>query len=103
MLSSVAGELDFIEELRLRRWARQHYVTRSQREVAWHPVILDEMDRKDLEMNEVDEVVERAPPHGPSPEAVGIGIGIGLGMGMGGRGGGGMGRGGGDYNRGTGY
>jgi hypothetical protein len=57
MLSSVAGELDFIEELRLRRWARQHYVARSQRDVDWHPIILEEMDRKDLEMDEADEVV----------------------------------------------
>jgi len=56
MLSSVAGEVDFIEELRLRRWARQHYVPPGQRDVAWHPVILDEMDRKDLEMNEADVV-----------------------------------------------
>ncbi len=26
MLSSVAAEVDFIEELRLRRWVREHYV-----------------------------------------------------------------------------
>jgi hypothetical protein len=57
MLSSVAGELDFIEELRLRRWARLHYVSRGQRDLTWHPVILDEMDRKDLEKSEADEVV----------------------------------------------
>jgi hypothetical protein len=54
MLSSVAGELDVIEEFRLRRWARQHYVPRHQRDEAWHPVILDEMDRKDLEVNEAE-------------------------------------------------
>lgn len=53
MLSSVASEVDFIEELRLRRWAREHYVPRNQREMSWHPVILDEMDRKDSEMAEV--------------------------------------------------
>ena len=57
MLSSVAGELDFIEELRLRRWARQHYVARGHRDLTWHPVILDEMDRKDLEKSVADEVV----------------------------------------------
>jgi hypothetical protein len=50
MLSSVVAELDFIEELRLRRWARENYVPQSQRQFSWHPVILDEMDRKDLEM-----------------------------------------------------
>lgn len=54
MLSSVGAELDFIEELRLRRWAREHYVPRGQRERSWHPVILDEMDRKELEMTEAE-------------------------------------------------
>ncbi|HWG47943.1 MAG TPA: hypothetical protein VN688_34590 [Gemmataceae bacterium] len=56
MLSSVAAEVDFIEELRLRRWAREHYAPRNQRKVSWHPVILDEMDRKDREMVEVEPV-----------------------------------------------
>ncbi len=56
MLSSVAAELDFIEELRLRRWAREHYVARDQRELSWHPVILDEMSRKEAEMTEADAV-----------------------------------------------
>jgi len=56
MLSTVAADVDFIEELRLRRWARQHYVPRPQRERAWHPVILDEMQRKDHEMAEVEGV-----------------------------------------------
>ncbi len=49
MRSSVAAEVDFIEELRLRRWARENYVPRDRRELSWHPVILDEMSRKDLE------------------------------------------------------
>ena len=53
MLSSVAAEVDFIEELRLRRWARENYVDRSQRQLSWHPVILDEMTRKDNEVSEV--------------------------------------------------
>jgi hypothetical protein len=56
MLSSVAAEVDFIEELRLRRWAREHYVPRHQREMSWHPVIHDEMTRKDHEMSEVEAV-----------------------------------------------
>ncbi len=56
MLSSVAAEVDFIEELRLRRWARENYVPRNQREMSWHPVILDEMDQKDREMSEVEPV-----------------------------------------------
>ena len=49
MPSSVATEVDFIEELRLRRWARENYVPREQRSASLHPVVLDEMGRKDLE------------------------------------------------------
>jgi hypothetical protein len=56
MLSSVAAEVDFIEELRLRRWAREHFVPRHLRELSWHPVILDEMDKKDNEFSEVEPV-----------------------------------------------
>jgi hypothetical protein len=56
MLSSVVAEVDFIEELRLRRWAREHHTPRNQRKLSWHPVILDEMDRKDREMAEVEPV-----------------------------------------------
>ena len=49
---SVAAELDFIEELRLRRWARENYVPRSRRQVSWHPVVHQEMERKELETSE---------------------------------------------------
>ncbi len=49
MTSSVLSELDLIEELRLRRWAREHYVPRSQRQNSWHPVVREEMDKRDLE------------------------------------------------------
>jgi hypothetical protein len=56
MLSGVATELDFIEELRLRRWARENYVPRDRRELSWHPVILDEMSRKEDEMGNVEAV-----------------------------------------------
>ncbi len=49
MLGRVAVELDFIEELRLRRWARENYVPQGQRERSWHHVVLDEMHRKDQE------------------------------------------------------
>jgi hypothetical protein len=44
--------VDFIEELRLRRWARQNYVPEAQRDRQWHPIILDEMRRKDGETSE---------------------------------------------------
>src|SRR5262245_11590486 len=48
----VEVDLDFIEELRLRRWARQNYVPPEQRDSSWHPVVLDEMDQKDVEVCE---------------------------------------------------
>jgi hypothetical protein len=54
MLSSVLGELDFIEELRMRRWAREHYVPEDERKASWHPVVLDEMGKKDLELSEAE-------------------------------------------------
>ncbi len=46
-------ELDFIEELRLRRWARENYVPADERDTAWHPIILEEMRHKDGEVSEV--------------------------------------------------
>ena len=49
MSSSVLAELDFIEELRLRRWARENYVPRGERKHTWHPVIHQEMEKKDHE------------------------------------------------------
>ena len=52
MPTSLGAEVDFIEELKLRRWAREHYVPGDRRERSWHPVILDEMSRKDLEREE---------------------------------------------------
>ena len=55
MVSSVTAEVDFIEELRLRRWAREHYVPESKRQTSWHPVIHDEMFRKDVE-TEVEDI-----------------------------------------------
>jgi hypothetical protein len=54
MLNTVGDEVDFIEELRLRRWARENYVPRERRERSWHPVVLEEMDRKELESKEVE-------------------------------------------------
>jgi hypothetical protein len=42
-------EMDLIEELRLRRWARENYVPPEQRDRTWHPVIHDEMKKKDGE------------------------------------------------------
>jgi hypothetical protein len=50
MVSAVMAEVDLIEELRLRRWARENYVPSEQRSRSWHPVILEEMLRKDAEV-----------------------------------------------------
>jgi hypothetical protein len=56
MLTAVMAECDLIEELRLRRWARENYVPTDLRDRSWHPVILDEMLRKDEEI-EPEEVM----------------------------------------------
>jgi len=50
MATSPTTEIDFIEELRLRRWARENYVPQPKRERAWHPIIHDEMGRKDRDL-----------------------------------------------------
>jgi hypothetical protein len=42
--------VDVIKELRLRRWARAHYVPSEQRGKTWHCVVLDEMHRRDAEL-----------------------------------------------------
>jgi hypothetical protein len=52
MTGATLSEVDFIEELRLRRWARENYVPSNERDTAWHPIILDEMGRKDGEYAE---------------------------------------------------
>ncbi|HJZ93116.1 MAG TPA: hypothetical protein VKE40_19725 [Gemmataceae bacterium] len=49
MGTSLASDIDLIEELKLRRWAREHYVPQPKRDRAWHPIIHDEMGRKDRE------------------------------------------------------
>lgn len=45
-------ELDFVEEIRLRTWARHHYAPQHERNRSWHPIVLDEMRRKDREQND---------------------------------------------------
>jgi len=54
MPSSVTGELDFIEELRLRRWARENYVPPGERQQTWHYVVHEEMRKKDGEARDAD-------------------------------------------------
>ena len=43
--------VDPIEEIRLRTWARQNYAPEDERQDDWHPVVLDEMCRKDREQD----------------------------------------------------
>jgi hypothetical protein len=43
------ADLDPIEEIRLRTWARMNYAPEPEREDDLHPVILDEMIRMDRE------------------------------------------------------
>ncbi|HEX6987167.1 MAG TPA: hypothetical protein VF170_17440 [Planctomycetaceae bacterium] len=42
--------MDLLKELRLRRWARENYVPAERRAATWHPVVLDEMRRRDEEL-----------------------------------------------------
>ena len=42
--------LDIVEELRLRRWARENYAPVDERSADLHPVILEEMERRDAEV-----------------------------------------------------
>jgi hypothetical protein len=58
VMSFAVLDLDFIEEIRLRTWARENYVPEEDRDETWHPVILDEMLKRDREVvAEEEEVV----------------------------------------------
>ena len=50
MNNGFSPDVDFIEELKLRRWARENYVSADRRDTAWHPIVLEEMTRKDSEV-----------------------------------------------------
>jgi hypothetical protein len=43
------GEVDLVEEMRLRTWARKNYVAACERDENWHQIVLDEMLRIDEE------------------------------------------------------
>ena len=49
MYSSTLMDVDFVEELRLRTWARQNFVAEEDRDSDWHPVVLEEMRNVDEE------------------------------------------------------
>jgi hypothetical protein len=65
MLESFQTSLDLVEELRLRRWARLHYAPAEERDPAWHPIILQEMDHKEQELSEDASHVGRYVPLAP--------------------------------------
>lgn len=46
---SDVASVDLVEEMRMRAWARRHYAPAERRDATWHPIVLDEMDRKDRE------------------------------------------------------
>ena len=48
-MSSGVLEMDMIEELKMRRWARENYVPRDERPNSWHPVVHEEMEKKEIE------------------------------------------------------
>ena len=51
---AATGPLDLVEEFRLRRWARTNYVEQPKRQQDWHPIVIEEMLRRDSEVGTVD-------------------------------------------------
>ena len=47
--------IDLVEELRLRRWARENYVPVEFRDPTWESCVLDEMQSKDQEQLATDD------------------------------------------------
>ncbi len=43
------SQIDAIEEMRLRTWARRNYTPAAERSQDWHPVVLEEMSIRDRE------------------------------------------------------
>ena len=46
-IALVQGEI--LDTPYLRRWARENYVPRGRRQISWHPVVHEEMERKEFE------------------------------------------------------
>jgi len=53
-MSSGVVELDLIEELKLRRWARENYAPPSSRSSDWHPVVHEQVGEREHEQVETD-------------------------------------------------
>ena len=49
------AQLDVVDELKLRRWARENYCQEIDRDPTWHAVIHEEMQQKDREEAKYDE------------------------------------------------
>lgn len=67
MIESNGEHLDIVKELRLRQWARRHYVSPAERSPSWHPVVLDEMALRDAELQ--SPAVQTASSFVPLPPA----------------------------------
>ena len=59
MSHQTTSQINVIRELRLRRWARNHYVPAKERLSTWNPVVLEEMMVRD---SEIQSQVDNAPP-----------------------------------------
>lgn len=51
MRTTPVSSVDPVEELRLRRWARENFVPPDNRDPSWHAVIQDEMRKRDEELD----------------------------------------------------
>lgn len=58
-LAAFEVEVDLLEEIRLRTWARANYVPPEERDLTWHPVVLEEMDARDREQAQEREFPKR--------------------------------------------
>lgn len=58
-LAAFEVEVDLLEEIRLRTWARANYVPSEERDLTWHPVVLEEMDARDREQAQEREFTKR--------------------------------------------
>ena len=56
---ALAADVDAVTELQLRRWARENYVSRDARDPAWHPLVLEEMGRKESEVPDARTIARR--------------------------------------------
>jgi len=60
MIDPMKTDIDAVEELQLRRWARENYIPAEERDGLWHPVLLEELRRRDQELAEAYTLPSRA-------------------------------------------